>query len=430
VNLNLLISLQVRSDDAQAWLAQPWRAQDFWSESFDSGPVLDTQQDIKMVQVTQTSTYTYIVLSRPLDTCDRGQDLKIFNGTDQQVIFAYGGTYDPSLWRVAAAKAVPVRLNPLFFNATNATNTTASYYLDLYAQDPPDLQNMVITTNNFVVPKGTSFRCIDLDITPNLNGPFDDPTAHKYHTIRYGGVAGTPAFEHAVLYACSQPHTKLRPYTCQGKPPSYCGSIYSIWSATAGNVSLPTAAGLPLGAGSYTFFTLVVTYSNPLGLTLMDTSGFSLYYTPTLRTYDAAMLKLGYSGYISPLPRGSQVFLRSTCPAACTGHFPPIPINGTESSTSALQMSSVFFLLPSLGSAIQTRHISMPISSDKPVEVQPLERRMHWNSSFQYSMVALPNARLLTPGDSLVTECNFTYSSPDDPRMISRVRLTLIPPLT
>ena len=118
---------------------------------------MDAQQDITLVQVTQTSHYTYIVLSRPLDTCDRDQDIKIFNGTDQQVMFAYGGAYDPALWRAAAAKAVPVRLNPLFFNATNATNTTASYYLDLYAQDPSDLQMMSITTNQFVVPKGT--RC-------------------------------------------------------------------------------------------------------------------------------------------------------------------------------------------------------------------------------------------------------------------------------
>lgn len=115
---------------------------------------MDAQQDITLVQVTQTSTYTYVVLSRPLDTCDRSQDLKIYNGTDQQVVFAYGGAYDPSLWRAAAAHPVALRLNPLFFNASNATNTTASYYLDLYAQDPPDLQMMSITTNNFVVPKG------------------------------------------------------------------------------------------------------------------------------------------------------------------------------------------------------------------------------------------------------------------------------------
>lgn len=302
----------------------------------------------------------------------------------------------------------------------------------LTSQEPPTLLISLYLSHSLTFSP-RSFRCIDLDITPNLNGPFEDPTTHKYHTIRYGGVAGTPAFDHAVLYACSQPHTKLRPYTCQGKPPSYCGSIFSIWTPSAGNISLPTAAGLPLGAGSYTFFTLVVTYSNPLGLTLMDTSGFNLYYTPTLRSYDAAMLKLGYSGYISPLPRGSQVFLRSTCPAACTGHFPPIPINGTGSNSSALQMSSVFFLLPSLGNAIQTRHISWPAtSSAAPHEVQPVQTRMYWNSSFQYSEVALPNARLLAPGDSLVTECNFTYSSPDDVRIASKVRKQplSLPPLS
>ena len=124
--------------------------------------------------------------------------------------------------------------------------------------------------------------------------------------------------------------------------------------------------------------------------------------------------------------------LRSTCPAACTGSFPPANINGTN-NTAALKMSSVFFVLPSLGSSIQTRHVSWPLNSpsSNPYEVQPVSTRMYWNNSFQYSSVALPDARLLAPGDSLVTECNFTYSSPNETRIISRVRapyLSLSPP--
>lgn len=33
-----------------------------------------------------------------------------------------------------------MRLNPLGFNTTNVTNTTASYYLEMYTEDPTDLQ--------------------------------------------------------------------------------------------------------------------------------------------------------------------------------------------------------------------------------------------------------------------------------------------------
>lgn len=98
-----------RADDAQPWLANPWHVDDYWSVNATVGPVLDNQQDIELTYVEQTQTYTYVALQRPLDTCDRSQDIKVFNDTDQMLLFAYGIQFDPELWQAAAVNGVQVR---------------------------------------------------------------------------------------------------------------------------------------------------------------------------------------------------------------------------------------------------------------------------------------------------------------------------------
>lgn len=98
-----------RADDAQPWLANPWHADDYWSVNATVGPVLDAQQDIELTYVEQTQTYTYVALQRPLDTCDQSQDIKVFNDTDQMLLFAYGIQFDPELWQAAAVNGVQVR---------------------------------------------------------------------------------------------------------------------------------------------------------------------------------------------------------------------------------------------------------------------------------------------------------------------------------
>ncbi len=56
-----------------------------------------------------------------------------------------------------------------------------------------------------------------------------------------------------------------------------------------------------MGNGTgYRFFTLVVHYSNPLGVVgSADSSGIVLYYTQQLRGSNAAVLKLGYAAAIN-----------------------------------------------------------------------------------------------------------------------------------
>jgi hypothetical protein len=88
-----------RADDAQPWLANPWHVEDFFSSN--GTLTLDSSQDVSMDMVEQAQTYTYVALSRHLDTCDRDQDLKIYNDTDVTILFAYGAAYSPSMWQDA-----------------------------------------------------------------------------------------------------------------------------------------------------------------------------------------------------------------------------------------------------------------------------------------------------------------------------------------
>lgn len=416
-----------RSDDAQPWLANPWHAEDFFSLNATTGPVLDAQQDITLTLVEQTTTYTFVSLQRNLDTCDRDQDFKIFNDTDQLVLFAYGLTYSPSLWQQATGLELQVRLNPMNFNTSNITNTSASYYLEMYADDPPDLQAIALTANNFPIPVNQShtYRCVDIDIGSYVDSPDANPMALKHHVIRYGGVITSSWFHHVTLFACSQAHPLgARRYGCAGKPPPYCATYYAIWTPSTGNVSLPKEAGLPLGADSYRYFTLILHYVNPSPVPMppgakptVDSSGLVLYMTQqALRPNDAAVLKLGtYTSIPTSTPNGTALTLRSVCRAACTA----MAVSGSSVS-SAIKMFSTFFRMPSSGSSISTRHTRLDMEAlaggggINVTEIQPLTQRPHWNASYQWSMSTLPRSRLLLPGDSLITECNMTYN-PADP---------------
>ncbi|GAX80250.1 hypothetical protein CEUSTIGMA_g7688.t1 [Chlamydomonas eustigma] len=401
------------SDDAQPWLVNPWHIEDYWSANSSAGLVLDNQQDVTLLTdgVTATQTYTLVQFTRNLDTCERTQDIKIFNDTDQQIVYTYSSVYSSSVWLQNPSTAVvgntwngwgtaSVRFNPTNFTPANTSNAS-SYYLALISQDPPDLQGMFFKTNNFnVKAPGDSYRCVNYNIATLL--PDQSLTATPFHVIRYGGNASNALFSHAVLYACSMLHaaSALGGYNCaQGQPPYYCSNYYAIWTSSTGNVSLPAAAGLPMGNTSYQAFTLMVHYSNPNNMTAVDNSGIMMYYTSALRESNAAVLKLGTATAISnTTASGTQLSLRSTCPAACTQSMLGL-------SNTPTVVFSAYFHMPPTGISMQTRHVS------NGTEIQPVQQRLYWNASYQYAATALPQSRVLLPGDSLVTECNLTYAA-------------------
>jgi len=392
-----------RSDDSAAWLAQKWHVNDFYSNSSFVNPVVDAQQDIRMIDVQQTKTFTMLELQRDLDTCDRLQDQYIYNDTDVNMIWAYGSKYDLSMWQNAKTK--PIRLNPTNFSFVNETNTTSSYYLQLYSRDPPDLTALELTVNQYTVSKAaTSYRCVDFDAMSRIPSSDDEDSRHfKYHIIRYNGVmralqtgvGSVPSLaHHMVLYGCSQPHPAARSYSCT-TPPSYCSNIFAFWTPSTGNVSLPAEAGLPLGLNSYNYFTLMVHYSNPQGLSnVIDSSGFMLYFTRQLRANDAAVLALGTNNITVTSPNAPATVTSGVCPASCSS-------KQVTNSSNSLIMFANFFRMNGAGASIITRHIR------NGSEIMPLGVRNFWNSSIQYSSTVFPESRLLMPGDSLVTTCTY-----------------------
>lgn len=177
---------------------------------------------------------------------------------------------------------------------------------------------------------------------------------------------------------------------------------------------MPKEAGLPLGANSYRYFTLVVHYSNPNPAPLppgtpptVDSSGIVLYLTQqAVRAYDAAVLKLGtYTGVPAGTADGAALATRSVCPAQCTASL----LGGL---TVPLKMFATFFRMPASGVSVQTRHTRV-LDNGTETEIQPAGVRSYWNSSFQWSMTVLPQSRFLLANDSLVTECNMAYAASD-----------------
>ena len=61
---------------------------------------------------------------------------------------------------------MPIRLvPPSSFNASSATNSTASYWLDVYAHDPPDLLPLPLTMPAYPVPAvETTYTCKNFEV--------------------------------------------------------------------------------------------------------------------------------------------------------------------------------------------------------------------------------------------------------------------------
>lgn len=78
------IMLLQRSPDSPSG----WSIGDYWSTDFVQ-PQPDTSQDVTFHSVSQDSTYTRVVFSRPVRSCDP-QDKDILVDTSQEVIFAFG----------------------------------------------------------------------------------------------------------------------------------------------------------------------------------------------------------------------------------------------------------------------------------------------------------------------------------------------------
>ncbi|XP_011382356.1 dopamine beta-hydroxylase [Pteropus vampyrus] len=103
---------------------------------------------------------------------------------------------------------------------------------------------------------------------------------------------------------------------------NHCRHVLAAWALGAKAFYYPEEAGLAFGgAGSSRFLRLEVHYHNPLRMQgRRDSSGIRLYYTATLRRFDAGIMELGlvYTPVMAIPPQEEAFVLTGYCTDKCT----------------------------------------------------------------------------------------------------------------
>jgi len=135
-------------------------------------------------------------------------------------------------------------------------------------------------------------------------------------------------------------------------------------------------------------FHLQTHYDNPALVTgTVDNSGVRIYYTTTLRQYDAGVLELGDPSvsYQHPIPQGTGITkIEYSCPYDCTASWPPLNVFG------------VFLHMHSWGSQIWGSHWRGTVQLNETGRVD------FWDFAFQQQRHVNFS---IYPGDRINTHC-------------------------
>ncbi|MEW5304772.1 MAG: hypothetical protein WDW36_007359 [Sanguina aurantia] len=417
-----------------------WRVGDYYSLHF-AKPTLDARQDVVMLgKPLQGPGHVTAVLSRPLQTCDP-DDMPVQQGVLQYIVWAFGNnwphyhgpadrgsgtiTFYPDaaviplveeLEQQSATQALdpaPIHLaqpevaDSLFKAKTSRAASppmpgqssaaamggsaggsggsgSSSGGLDT-ADGDPGVGQIVMHMPNVTVPSDavTSYICSNFEV----------PSDRRYHVIRTHAVASSTLTHHIILYACTEKPANLFPnvYTCFGMSGMGCQTYAVGFAPGADTFVFPPEAGYPIGQGATRYFAMQTHYNNPeLQEGFVDSSGFTLYYTPNLRPHDLAVLIIGQP--VLNLPPGQQAYTAppALCPSSCTDKF-PTDLN-------------IFAVTPHMHTAA-TRVVTRHFRGNQ--ELAPLGRRQFYSFDFQGPSPLPDGGAVLKRGDSLVTTCTY-----------------------
>lgn len=101
----------------------------------------------------------------------------------------------------------------------------------------------------------------------------------------------------------------------------------------------------------------------------VDSSGFSVTYTPVLRQYNMGVLKVGSYDITVPPGQAKVELAPNVCPGSCTAARIP--------SNSSVTLYSTHFVMRTLGRTIKTRHIR------NNTALQPVGYRNYYDPQFE-----------------------------------------------
>ncbi|KAM3874355.1 dopamine beta-hydroxylase [Diretmus argenteus] len=359
---------------------------DAWSDS-EGRVSLDDQQDYQLIEARQKPEGFYLLFKRPFSTCDP-RDYLIEEGT---VHIIYGLLDRPivsleqlNLSRIETGVQRVLMLRP----------DTPSPSL------PPDVQILEVRSPDVTIPsQETTYWCFIQELPENMP---------KNHIVMYESVvtAGNEAIVHHMeVFECTPDVQNIPHYSgsCDDKMKpgklNNCRHVLAAWAMGAEAFYYPADAGLAIGGpGSSRFLRLEVHYHNPLLLSgRRDSSGIRLFYTPSLRRYDAGIMELGlvYTPIMAVPPKQHSFHLTGYCTSKCTQTaFPP---GGIHIFASQLHTHLA-------GQGVRT----VLVRGGKELEV--VQEDQHFSTHYQTIRILRKMVTVL-PGDVLITKC--TYNTED-----------------
>ncbi|XP_022536658.2 dopamine beta-hydroxylase [Astyanax mexicanus] len=392
----LLIGLSDRGQPTNADLVLLWSDGhksyfgDAWSDA-EGRVMLDSQQDYQLLEAQNTPTGFTVLFRRPFSTCDP-HDYVIEEGT-VHVIYALLDQPIRSLQQLNVSRLhTGVQRILLLRPDTPAPSL------------PADVQSIEVLAPGITIPsQETTYWCHIYQLPANMP---------KNHIVMYESVV-TPGNEaivhHIEVFECSPQMDVVPQYSgsCDSKMKpanlNYCRHVLAAWALGAEPFYYPMDAGLPIGGeGSSRFLRLEVHYHNPLIISgRQDSSGIRLWYTRSLRRFDAGIMELGlvYTPVMAIPPRQSSFPLSGYCIPACT--------------RTALPQGGIHIFASQLHTHLAGRTVrTVLVRGGKEVEV--VQEDKHYSTHYQIIRVLRKMVTVL-PGDALVTKCTFNTEDRNKP---------------
>ncbi|XP_063000713.1 dopamine beta-hydroxylase [Elgaria multicarinata webbii] len=372
------------SDGLQSYFADAWTDREGQLH-------MDSQQDYELLRAQKSPGGLALLFKRPFSTCDP-KDYFIEDGT---VHLIYGILAKP-------------------FPSLQAINVSAILQKGLQRvqllkpkihipQLPGDLKTLEIRAPDVEIPsQETTYWCYVQELPEGFA---------KHHIVMYEPVAteGNEALVHHMeVFQCAAQFKTFPRYSgpCDSKMKperlNYCRHVLAAWAMGAQAFYYPEEAGLAFGGpGSSRFLRLEVHYHNPLELKgRHDSSGIRLYYTASLRRYDAGIMELGlvYTPVMAIPPGESHFYLTGYCTDKC--------------SQLALPPDGIHIFASQLHTHLTGRSV-VTVLSRGGKERGIVNRDSHYSPHFQ-EIRMLKEVVSVFPGDVLRTTCMYNTEDRTD----------------
>uniref|UniRef100_A0A8C5LH31 Dopamine beta-hydroxylase n=1 Tax=Jaculus jaculus TaxID=51337 RepID=A0A8C5LH31_JACJA len=358
---------------------------DTWSDQ--KGQIhLDTQQDYQLLQAQETSDSLSLLFKRSFATCDP----KDYLIEDDTVHLVYGILEEP-VQSLEAINTSGLQTGLQLVQLLKTEVPTPAM--------PEDVQKMDLKAPEVTIPgEETTYWCHVIELSQSFS---------RHHIIMYEAIVteGNEALVHHMeVFQCTAELDNpdfSGPCDSKMKPDrlNYCRHVLAAWALGAKPFYYPEEAGIAFGGPGFSrYLRLEIHYHNPLKIQgRQDSSGIRLYYTATLRRFDAGIMELGlvYTPVMAIPPRETAFVLTGYCTDKCT--------------QLALPPHGIHIFASQLHTHLTGRKVVTVLARDGQ-ERKIVNRDNHYSPHFQ-EIRMLKKIVSVHPGDVLITSC--TYNTDD-----------------